>query len=96
MAWFADKPHVAFGGATASDAATRLLDACPERGVDAADIHVDYERTTGTHFELIAESPVCPECGGSGRYVGLNAVEGCEACGGTGRMSRMNEDDKTP
>ena len=92
-AWFADEPHVAFGGETASNAATRLLGACPERGVDAADFHVDYERTTETHFKLIAELPVCPECGGSGRYVGLNSVEGCGACGGTGRM-RLRESDR--
>lgn len=25
---------------------------------------------------------VCPECGGTGRYVGLAVVEECRACGG--------------
>ena len=27
----------------------------------------------------------CPDCGGSGRYVGLAAVETCGRCGGRGR-----------
>ncbi|MBW3596484.1 MAG: hypothetical protein KY475_04320 [Planctomycetes bacterium] len=30
---------------------------------------------------------VCPECGGSGKYVGLTVVEACRGCGGTGRLS---------
>jgi DnaJ-class molecular chaperone len=28
----------------------------------------------------------CPDCGGSGRYVGLNVAEDCERCGGSGRV----------
>jgi hypothetical protein len=31
--------------------------------------------------------PRCPECGGSGQYVGLTVVEPCRDCGGTGRLS---------
>jgi hypothetical protein len=30
---------------------------------------------------------VCPECGGTGQYVGLTVIEACRGCGGTGRMS---------
>ncbi len=30
--------------------------------------------------------PVCSDCGGSGKYVGLTVVEPCRACGGTGRL----------
>jgi hypothetical protein len=31
--------------------------------------------------------PSCPDCGGSGQYVGLTVVEACRACGGTGRLA---------
>jgi DnaJ-class molecular chaperone len=27
---------------------------------------------------------MCPDCGGTGKYVGLNLVETCQACNGTG------------
>lgn len=30
----------------------------------------------------------CPDCGGSGRYVGLNVVEDCGRCGGSGCVPR--------
>ena len=29
---------------------------------------------------------VCPDCGGSGKYVGLLAVEKCGTCGGSGTV----------
>ena len=31
--------------------------------------------------------PTCPDCGGSGQYVGLTVVEPCRVCGGTGRLA---------
>jgi hypothetical protein len=31
--------------------------------------------------------PTCPDCGGTGQYVGLTVVEPCRACGGTGRLT---------
>jgi DNA-binding NtrC family response regulator len=34
------------------------------------------------------EAPaICPDCRGSGRYVGLTVIESCRACGGTGRLA---------
>jgi RecJ-like exonuclease len=30
----------------------------------------------------------CPDCKGSGKYVGLQAVEVCETCAGTGGRAR--------
>lgn len=34
----------------------------------------------------------CPECDGSGQYVGLNRVESCEECDGSGTVP----EEKTP
>lgn len=31
--------------------------------------------------------PNCPDCGGSGQYVGLTVIEPCRACGGTGCLA---------
>ncbi len=31
--------------------------------------------------------PSCPDCNGSGQYVGLTVVEPCRACGGTGWLA---------
>ncbi|MGH7201267.1 MAG: response regulator, partial [Planctomycetaceae bacterium] len=28
----------------------------------------------------------CPQCKGTGQYVGLNVIEACDACNGTGRV----------
>ena len=30
------------------------------------------------------DPPKCPECRGTGKYVGLNEVETCDRCGGSG------------
>ncbi|MCA9118056.1 MAG: hypothetical protein KDA79_23450 [Planctomycetaceae bacterium] len=29
---------------------------------------------------------VCPDCGGSGRYVGLTVIDSCSRCGGRGEL----------
>ena len=39
------------------------------------------------HLEFVVGG-TCPDCDGSGRYVGLNTVEVCGACGGTGRVKQ--------
>ena len=31
---------------------------------------------------------VCKDCKGTGKYVGLNLIEGCNACGGTGIVNQ--------
>lgn len=38
---------------------------------------------------LVASTDVpCPDCDGSGKYVGLNVIESCARCGGNGRIRR--------
>ena len=36
--------------------------------------------------DLLPGLDVCPDCGGSGQYVGLNVVERCATCQGTGQV----------
>jgi hypothetical protein len=55
-------------------------------GLDVESIAADHERSSGDRLVFVlADSGVCSECGGSGEYVGLNAVETCGGCGGSGR-----------
>lgn len=78
-AWFAGNPCCAFGGEHPADAVKRLLH---EYGHDPAMIEADYTANREGHMEFTIGAKVCPECGGSGKYVGLNAVDVCRACGG--------------
>lgn len=34
------------------------------------------------------DSTACPDCRGSGKYIGLNVVEPCLGCGGSGQQRR--------
>jgi hypothetical protein len=84
-AWIAGNPQQAFGGDTSATAVARLLDAC---GWSELQVVADGDASSldGAHFEFLVrhsgpELP-CPECGGSGSYVGLSAVETCRRCGG--------------
>lgn len=43
----------------------------------------------GPERVVVRLAPVCPDCRGSGRYVGLNVVEDCPSCDGTGTAQRI-------
>lgn len=51
-------------------------------------LFVDKKRSRLDRVEFVSRHSLpretCPDCGGSGKYVGLNAVEDCETCGGMG------------
>ena len=81
-AWFADSPpETAFGGEWPADAIQQLVATVP--GLDVESITADHERSSDDRLVFVpTDSGVCPECGGSGEYVGLNAVETCGVCGG--------------
>ena len=34
----------------------------------------------------MADGPICPDCGGSGRLELFNSIEQCSRCGGTGKL----------
>ena len=79
-AWQAGSPQVAFGGDTAAVAIRRL---CEAAGIDGTQIVADHVRCSEDVMEfLVGEMDDCPDCGGTGRYVGLNVVEDCRVCGG--------------
>lgn len=81
-AWFADDPCHAYGGDTAATAVVRLLEAS---GGDSMAITADYSSSDQRHMEFVLGGDHCPDCCGSGLYVGLNAVEDCRRCCGSGR-----------
>jgi hypothetical protein len=87
-AWLDSQPDVCVSDMTARAAATRLVKGTP--GLDAGSLQV-IERSGGSGFVVFAVSrsePLrCPDCGGSGRYVGLTVVEDCRACGGRGFLA---------
>src|SRR5690606_24523750 len=37
-------------------------------------------------LDLLSGLDLCPDCAGTGRYVGLNVVEPCSTCEGTGHV----------
>ena len=82
-AWFESKPTVAFGGDTAAKAATRLLEA---HGIDPSQVQASGNPTI-SRLELRISTAPCPDCGGSGKYIGLNSVETCKGCGGSRVMN---------
>ena len=86
VAWFDDAPESAYGGRRPIDAIDALLSAHPERGVALNQVFALHEAVRVDHLEfLVSAAETCPECKGSGQYVGLQAVETCQSCGGNGR-----------
>jgi hypothetical protein len=82
-AWFVDAPEAPYAGTSPRHAIERLLAAHPERHLtlDALVPEAGWER--GRQLRFLAPSRrTCPDCGGSGLYVGLQAVETCRMCGG--------------
>lgn len=82
-AWFADAPRDATCGTSPRHAVERLLNAHPERGLtlDALVAEAGWERGKELRF-LAPARRTCPDCGGSGKYVGLQAVDLCRTCRG--------------
>ncbi len=101
-AWFDSKNIPArvvgvgmFGGRDASEAIQRLLENSPAKHLTLEDFYVDLTDFRADRVVVVLidgldpgvqQAGVCAICGGSGRYVGLNAVESCKACGGTGKQ----------
>ena len=85
-AWLDAEPDVCVSDRTARAAAMQLVEGTP--GLDPGSLEI-VERSGGSGFVVFAvsraESTPCPDCGGSGQYVGLVVVESCRSCGGTGR-----------
>ena len=90
LAWFADRPHDTCPGQNTKLAVKKLLDSHPDRVPNDYKLRVDKNRSHNGHFELTLwgqteSAALCPECNGSGNYVGLNVVESCHGCDGSGQ-----------
>lgn len=85
--WFIDAPQTSFGGPSPLEALTRLF-ATLDPPIDFLDVQplTDWPSTIPGFFEVAVGSEVCPDCSGSGQYVGLQAVELCARCQGRGRV----------
>lgn len=70
-AWISGNPCHGYTGATAAEAATRLLEAS---GIDPSLVQATGDPTL-TRMELLIPTAPCPDCKGSGKYTGLNTVE---------------------
>jgi len=89
IARLADNPTAEFSGKSPSEALGCLL-----RGngwtMSEVVLNMDPDRSniSAGHAEVLIRvrrpglETVCPDCRGSGRYVGLSVVETCHACGG--------------
>lgn len=99
LAWFDDSSPDTFGGPDAFAAIQRLLENSPARHLTLDDFEPDLDecrlnrvvmvlkdrdRDDGSTGQGQAINEPCPECGGTGRYIGLTVVESCGACGGVG------------
>lgn len=91
-ACFANPPsNEIYRGNDAMDAIQRLIANTPEWNVQLEDFEPDWENCSAHHLEMVLIQPLrnrkrCPDCGGTGKYVGLNIVELCANCGGRGSL----------
>jgi hypothetical protein len=90
-AWFVDQPHETAAAPNAADAVWQLL---KNWGVDLGTAHIlpDRDKCSSElgHFEMLdlPHKIPCPDCKGSGTYVGLSVVESCRRCGGNKTIAR--------
>ena len=82
-AWFETHPETAFGGDRAAVAVARLVESV---GIDPGAVEAEYDAATLTHMEFRVPAGPCPDCKGTGRYVGLAATEPCQTCKGFGHV----------
>jgi hypothetical protein len=66
------------------------LDACSILGELDLD-ELPLVKTIPDEFKAKSEGSLCPECRGTGKYVGLLIEEACSTCGGMGRVTSIND-----
>ena len=89
IARFEDDPSCRFRSPSPESALRGLLDRNlhklpPNYGV--AEVSSDYWK--GRIEAVIFRRERCPDCGGSGKYVGLVVIEACQTCEGKGYIRR--------
>lgn len=85
--WFADSPQTSFGGRTAISSLVRMF-ATLSPPCTMGDIWPlsGLQQLHTRQFTVFIGTETCPECGGSGKYIGLRAVQPCEGCHGHGQI----------
>lgn len=88
FAWYSARPNHASQGGTPQEAVAALLrrsDASIDDWNVLAMVQADAEGLDEFEIDLASNAP-CPECRGTGRYVGLTHVEDCGMCRGSGQL----------
>jgi hypothetical protein len=69
----------------------RLLENSPAKHLTLEDFEPDLEECRLNRVEIVLKDhwieqsrEPCPDCGGTGKYVGLNLIETCVSCRGLG------------
>ena len=77
-----------YGGSDALGAIRRLVENSPHLGFVVDDFEPDWHECSNTRLVMVFVGEIgepCPDCGGTGKYVGLHVIEPCQGCEGTGR-----------
>ena len=85
VARFEDDPSIRFQSASPESALTGLLRRNTNRlppNYGVAEVASDYWK--GRVEAVVFARTQCPDCGGSGKYVGLIVIEPCKRCDGAG------------
>lgn len=82
-AWFAGNGDYACEGRTGGTAIANLL---RDSGHDPKNLLAYFRYNHAGQAEFPFQGEPCPDCRGSGTYVGLNTVERCRRCHGAGMV----------
>lgn len=90
-AWFDELPDEIQVGRSQGEAVRRLLYRTRDRRIPAKDIWIDPAACRDGHLEFVVvtedKKNPCPDCHGSGQYIGLTVIEACQTCQGSGVLS---------
>ena len=89
-AWFDGQSDQIQVGRSQGEAVRRLLARTRHRRIPPTDIWADPSATRDGHLEYVVvtdqNTDPCPDCQGSGQYIGLSVVEPCQTCQGSGML----------
>lgn len=83
LAWIEGRTESASTGESAAQAIEQLVETLP--GVESESLTI-IKRASRMGRYVFAVDAACPDCKGTGQYVGLVAVENCRMCEGLGRV----------
>lgn len=87
IARFKDDPNCHYRSASPEAALNGLLRRNPHKlppHYGVAEVESNYWK--GLIEAVVFAKTPCPDCNGTGKYVGLNVIEACATCAGTGSI----------